>query len=127
MISILGDGNFSDRNDLRNWIPRQRQRHHGRIDLILDLQRDVCLDGRLIDSVAVAPTKHLRLRQVRIWRKATTRRRERRRAVASAAVLILSAVATPVSGDDDIDVGAFGGLNEEAFDDPRERNHGGIC
>jgi hypothetical protein len=38
--------------------------------------------------------------------------------------LILSAVATPIGGDDDIGIAAFDGLNEKAFDDPREGNHG---
>jgi hypothetical protein len=36
--------------------------------------------------------------------------------------LILSAVATPVGGDYDIGEGAFGRLNEKAFDDP-ENGH----
>jgi hypothetical protein len=40
--------------------------------------------------------------------------------------LILSAVASPIGGDYDIGITAFGGLNKKAFDDPREGNHGGI-
>jgi hypothetical protein len=32
--------------------------------------------------------------------------------------LILSAVATPVGGDDDIGESAFGRFNEKAFDEP---------
>jgi len=74
----------------------------------------------LIDPVGVAPAKHLFLRQVRIWRKLTSRRSKRAGAVASAAVLILSAVATPVGGNHDIGEGAFGRLNEKAFDDPED-------
>ena len=112
--------NFSHSNDLRNWIPRQRQRHHGRIDLIVDLLRHVGLNSRLIDTVLVAPVQDLFLRQVRIWRELTTRRSERAGAVASAAVLILSAVASPIGGDYDIRFRAFGGLNEKAFDDPED-------
>jgi hypothetical protein len=40
--------------------------------------------------------------------------------------LILSAVASPIGGDDDIGEGAFGGFDEKAFDDPRKGNHGGM-
>ena len=36
-----------------------------------------------------------------------------------------SAVATPVGGDDNVRVGAFGGLDEKAFDEP-EDGHIGI-
>ena len=38
--------------------------------------------------------------------------------------MILSAVATPIGGDDDIGESAFGGFDQQAFDDPREGNHG---
>ena len=34
--------------------------------------------------------------------------------------MILSAVASPVGGDDDIRFRAFGRLNEKAFDDPKD-------
>jgi hypothetical protein len=51
---------------------------------------------------------------------------ERAGSVAGAAVLILSAVASPIGGDYDIGVAAFGRLNEKAFDDP-EDGHIGIC
>ena len=100
--------------------PRQRQRHHGRIDLVVDLLRHVGFDGRLIDPIGVAPTKHLFLRQIRIWSETTRRRLERAGAVASAAVGFVSAVATPIGGDNDIGEGAFGRLNEKAFDDPED-------
>jgi hypothetical protein len=51
---------------------------------------------------------------------------ERAGAVAGAAVLILSAVATPIGGDYDIGESAFGGLDEKAFDDPVDGNHGSM-
>ena len=68
----------------------------------------------------VVAAQHLILRQIRIRREATSRRRERAATVAGSAVRFLRAVATPVGGDDDIGVGAFGRLNEKAFDDPRD-------
>ena len=96
------------------------------MDLILDLQRDVRLDGRLIDSIGVAPVQDLCFGQILVRRELTRRRLERAGAVAGAAVLILSAVASPIGGDYDIGESAFCGLNEKAFDDPRE-SHIGIC
>ena len=98
--------------------PRQRRSDDRRVDLVVDLRGDVRFDGGLIDSRSVAPAKHLFLREVFVRRERTARRLERRAAVAGAAVVILSAVATPIGGDDDIGVGAFGRLNEKAFDDP---------
>lgn len=100
--------------------PRQRQHHNRRVDLVVDLLRDVRFDGRLIDSVGVAPVQHLLLGQIGVRREATTRRSERAGAVAGAAVAVLRAVATPVGGDDDIGEAAFDGLRQEAFDDPRD-------
>jgi len=112
------------RDDHHRRQPRQRRSDDRRVDLVLDLQRDVRFDGRLIDSVAEAPAQDLFLRQVGVRSEVLAGRREGRAAVASAAVLILRAVATPIGGDDDIGESAFGGFNEKAFDDPREGNHG---
>jgi hypothetical protein len=120
VISILGDGNFSHSNDLRNRHPRQRQRHHGRIDLILDLLRHVRLDSRLIDTVLVAPVQDLLLRQILVRRELTRRRLKRAGAVASAKIVSIVAVATPVGGNHDIGIAAFDGFNEKAFDDPED-------
>ena len=89
------------------------------------MERDVRFDGGLIDSVLVAPVENLFLREVFVRRERASRRGERRRAVASAAVGFVSAVASPVGGDYDIGVRAFGRLDEKAFDEP-EDGHGGI-
>ena len=121
------------RDDFHRRIPRQRQTHHGRVDLILDLERDVRLNRALIDSVRVAPTENLFLCKVRIRSEAISRRSEAARAVAGAAVGLLGvsaaggfgAVAPPVGGDYDIGVGAFNRLGEKALDEP-EDGHGSI-
>ena len=105
--------------------PRQRRSDDRRVDLVSDLRGDVRFDGGLIDAVREAPAENLILRQILVRREVLGRRRERRAAVAGAAVLILSAVASPIGGDDDIGVWAFNGFAEKAFDDP-EDGHIGI-
>ena len=93
-----------------NFNPRQRQHHHRRVDLILDLQRDVRLNSVLVHAVLVAPVKHLFLRQIFVRRERAGGQLERAGAVARSAVGLLgvtaaggfSAVATPVGGDYDI-------------------------
>jgi hypothetical protein len=108
------------RHDHHRRQPRQRRSDDRRVDLVSNLRGDVGFDGRLIDSVGEAPAENLILRQVRIRRERTAGRSERRAAVAGAAVLILSAVAPPVGGDDDIGESAFDFADEKAFDDPED-------
>ncbi len=96
---------------------------HGRVDLVLDLERDVRFDGGLVHAIGVAPVQHLLLGELVVWREVLGRRSERAGAVAGAAVVILRTVATPVGGDDNISERAFGRLNEKAFDDPRDGGH----
>jgi len=105
--------------------PRQRKSDDRRVDLVVDLLRDVRLNSRLIDAIGEAPAQDLILREVRIRRERTRRRLERAGAVAGSAVLILSAAASPIGGDDNISERAFGRFNEKAFDDP-EDGHIGI-
>jgi hypothetical protein len=104
--------------------PRQRQTHHRRVDLVLDLRGDVGFNRALVDAVGEAPVQHLRFGEVFVRREATTRRREAARTVAGAAVgfsgRLNGAVATPVGGDYDIGVGAFNRLGEKAFDEPED-------
>ena len=114
---------MSDNHRLRNlnrWNPRQRQRHHGRVDLILDLERDVRLNSGLVHAVLVAPLQDLFLRQVFVWSERARRRSKRAGAVAGSAVVILRAVATPIGGNYDIRFRAFYGLGEKAFDEPED-------
>ena len=106
--------------------PRQRRSDDWRVDLVLDLLRHVRPNRALIDAIRKAPVENLILREVGIWCEVLAWRLERAGAVASAAERFLRAVATPVGGDDDIGERAFGRLNEKAFDDPREGNHGGM-
>ena len=111
--------------------PRQRQTHNRRVDLILDLRGDVGFDGRLIHAVLITPVENLLLGQFVVRSERASRRSERAGAVAGAGVGLrvvsgagfLGAVAPPVGGDDDIGEGAFGRLNEKAFDDPRDGGH----
>ena len=117
----------ADNRVIDGWHPRQRRSDDRRVDLVLDLRGDVRFDGGLIDSRSEAPSEDLILRQILVRREVLARRSERRAAVAGAAVLILSAVATPVGGDDDIGEGAFGRFDEKAFDDPDNGDvHGGM-
>ena len=109
---------FHQRRNHRH--PRQRRSDDRRVDLVVDLLRDVRLNRGLIDSVGIAPAQHLRFGQILVRRERTRRRLERRAAVAGAGVLILRAVAPPVGGNHDIGESAFGGLNEKAFDDPED-------
>ena len=133
VISISGRSVGNDRllrNQNRHLLlnqrrqPRQRRSNHRGIDLVLNLQRDVRFDCGLIDSRSEAPAQDLSFGQLIVRSERTTRRLERRSAVASAAVVILTAVASPIGGDNDIGESAFRWFNEKAFDDPREGGHG---
>ena len=114
----LRDLLFNQRRN--NFNPRQRQRHNRRVDLIFDLERDVRFNSGLVHAVLVAPLQDLILREVRIRSERSGGRCKRAGAVARSAVGFVSAVASPVGGDYDIDVGAFGGLYEKAFDEPED-------
>ena len=103
--------------------PRQRRSNDRRVDLVGDLLVHVRFDGGLVDPAVEAPSENLILREVGVRRERTAGRSERSAAVAGAAVLSIDTVAAPVGGDDDVGETAFGGLNEKAFNDPREGGH----